>query len=62
MSDEVVPLFHPRQHRWIDHFRSDGARIEGTTAIGRATVGVLGFNDQRRLDLRAELAARGEFP
>lgn len=31
------------------------------TAIGRATVLVLGKNDARRLDLRAELLARREL-
>src|SRR5665647_856513 len=38
-----------------------GPRIEGLTAIGRATVLVLGMNDARRLDLRAELLARREL-
>jgi hypothetical protein len=41
--------------------RAWGSRIEGLTAIGRTTAVVLGMNDARRLDLRAELLARGEF-
>ena len=35
-----VRLFHPRRDRWHEHFAwsSDGLRIVGMTAIGRATV------------------------
>ncbi len=61
-TGEAGPLFHPRKDRWEDHFRVDGARIEGITPKGRATVRVLAMNDPRRLDLRAELLARGELP
>jgi HNH endonuclease len=41
LTQESTPLFHPRQQHWPDHFAwsLDGTRIEGTTAIGRATVG-----------------------
>ncbi|MBE7499352.1 MAG: HNH endonuclease [Verrucomicrobiales bacterium] len=59
-SGAVTPLFHPRRHRWEDHFRRDEARIEGRTAIGRTTVEVLCFNAPRRLRLRARLNASGE--
>jgi hypothetical protein len=60
-SGEVVPLFHPRRDRWTEHFLPHGVRIEGLTAIGRATVQVLGMNNPRRIELRAELLARGEL-
>jgi hypothetical protein len=60
-SGRIVPLFHPRRDRWTEHFAWRGPRIEGLTAIGRATVLVLGMNDARRLDLRAELLARREL-
>ena len=60
-SGEIVPLFHPRRDRWAEHFVLRGPRIEGLTAMGRTTVHVLGMNDARRLDLRAELLARGEL-
>lgn len=62
LTNEVVPLFNPRRVRWDDHFRLSGVQIEGTTASGRATVQVLAMNDSRRLDLRLELLARGDFP
>src|SRR5687767_14992739 len=37
----LTELFHPRKHRWGDHFIWDGILITGTTAIGRTTVQVL---------------------
>jgi len=58
---EIVPLFHPRRDRWAEHFVRRGLRIEGLTLIGQATVMLLGMNDARRIDLRAELSARGEL-
>lgn len=57
LTREVVRLFHPRQDRWAEHFVVRGIRIEGITALGRATVQVLAMNDARRLELRAELLA-----
>ena len=62
LTGQLVTLFHPRRHRWADHFRVRGVTIEGETAIGRATVHVLALNDTRRLELRTELLGRGEFP
>ena len=62
LAKNVIALFHPRRHRWRDHFRLREARIEGTTPVGRVTVSVLALNDARRLDLRRELAFRGDWP
>jgi hypothetical protein len=58
-DDRVVRLFHPRRHRWSDHFVFEGARINGLTPIGRATVQVLNMNDARRLEIRAEILKQG---
>ena len=60
VGGEVVSLFHPRQDEWETHFRMRGAQIEGLTAVGRATVGLLAMNDTRRLELRSELLLLGE--
>jgi hypothetical protein len=38
----------------------EGIRIAGRTTVGRATVHVLGFNDPRRLELRAEILRTGK--
>jgi len=42
-----VPLFDPRRQRWSQHFTwsSDGLRIIGLTATGRATVAALHLAD-----------------
>jgi len=46
LTGELTPLFHPRQQSWKDHFgwSEDGSRVEGKTAVGRATVLVLQMN------------------
>jgi hypothetical protein len=43
LTGAPVRLFHPRMDRWSGHFawRPDFLRIEGSTAIGRATVAVM---------------------
>ena len=47
LTDEEVPLFHPRRERWGDHFawNFDGSRIDGLTPVGRATVVTLRMNN-----------------
>jgi len=66
----TVPLFHPRHHRWSSHFSLRGNRgdagtsgivVEGLTPTGRATIHVLGLNDDFRRMLRARLVAEGLF-
>lgn len=54
-SGELVRLFHPRTDSWVEHFRVDGPRIVGITAIGRTTVQVLAVNAPDLLQLRMEL-------
>jgi hypothetical protein len=54
-SGELVRLFHPRTDLWAGHFRFEGARISGATAIGRATVQVLAMNAPDLLLVRLEL-------
>jgi hypothetical protein len=61
-SGEIVPLFHPRRDVWSDHFQYVLTRIVGLTSTGRATVLVLAMNDQRRMERRTQLLARGELP
>jgi 5-methylcytosine-specific restriction endonuclease McrA len=51
-GDSLVPLFHPRTMSWDDHFRLEGARIQGTTDIGRTTVFLLEMNADHQVDLR----------
>lgn len=61
-SGEIVPLFHPRQHKWEQHFRLDGAIIEGLTPTGRVTVNLLRMNDPERVEERKMLLRVGKYP
>lgn len=55
-------LFHPRRHRWEDHFRLEGAAIVPLTPEGRVTEFLLQLNDQERLDEREILISLGRYP
>jgi hypothetical protein len=57
-------LFHPRSQRWNAHFAfsSDGLRIEGKTASGRATVSLFEMNSARRRNARLLWLGIGIWP
>jgi 5-methylcytosine-specific restriction endonuclease McrA len=59
---KITPLFNPRRHTWATHFRWEGPRLVGRTAIGRVTVALLHINDEDRVELREVLIEQGEFP
>lgn len=63
-SNIMVPLYHPRNHRWADHFCWDTSllRIVGLTPVGRATIDALKLNRQEVCNLRAVLFLIGEHP
>lgn len=46
VTQTEVPLFHPQQQTWRDHFTwsEDAAEIVGITSIGRATIAALKMN------------------
>jgi len=48
LTGELVPLFHPRQQQWFEHFVWDeaGVSILGLTPVGRATVTALNMNNE----------------
>jgi 5-methylcytosine-specific restriction endonuclease McrA len=56
VTNHTVPLFHPRVHRWQDHFRWRGPVLEGTTDIGRATVLLLAINSPVQIATRLAVA------
>ncbi len=67
-TGEVARLFNPRKDLWAEHFklsvlkdRAGGIEIQGLTAIGRATVHVLGMNEEMRPRLRYELSLEGVY-
>jgi HNH endonuclease len=61
-TKQIIPLYHPRKHKWSRHFRWDGPRLVGLTPQGRATVIVLKINLDYRVDLRRGLIEEGVFP
>ena len=61
-SQDEVPLFHPRDDRWSEHFRWELERVVPLTPIGRATVGALAMNRPIILAIRQEEIARGRHP
>ena len=64
VDGQLVPLFHPRQHDWEDHFSwsEDFLEMIGLTAIGRATIVALKLNRQRVVNLRRAMYVLGEHP
>ena len=60
-TGDIVPLFHPRQQVWDDHFRISDAKIEGRTEVGNATARLLKMNEGDQIEIRAALFLRGEF-
>lgn len=40
-TGQLIELFHPRRHRWDEHFEWQGIYLVGKTPIGRVTVEVL---------------------
>lgn len=63
-SGELVPIYNPRIHIWLDHFewRDDFTQVEGTTAIGRATVVALHLNRPGLVNQRRLLRQVGQHP
>lgn len=53
LTGGVTELFHPRHHRWQDHFARLGIHLVGRTAIGRTTIRVLNMNSDDQLALRS---------
>jgi hypothetical protein len=54
VSGVEVPLFHPRQHRWSDHFGVDteSGELQSMTPIGRVTIARLDLNHPLQLTAR----------
>jgi hypothetical protein len=59
-----VPLFHPQQQSWADHFEWNEEAIEiiGLTPTGRATVDVLKMNRPQLLRVPQLWVKMGEHP
>lgn len=64
VSGKMTPLYHPRQHNWVDHFAwsENHLQIIGLTAVGRVTVTALKLNRPGLVNLRRALYAISEHP
>ena len=64
LSRRMIPLYHPRQHQWGDHFawNDDCTLIIGLTPTGRATVEAVCLNKSGLINLRRILYAIGNHP
>lgn len=64
LDQETVPLFHPQQQRWQDHFVWNEAATEivGLTPVGRATVAALKMNRLQLVRVRRMWVKMDEHP
>jgi hypothetical protein len=64
LSGLATPLFHPRHHRWQEHFAwsNGGVQLVGLTPVGRATVVALVMNNSALLAARQLWIAAGWHP
>jgi hypothetical protein len=60
-TGQLTPFYNPRGQKWKDHFNLDGARIIGTTSVGRVTVTILQVNHPDRISERERLIRAGKF-
>lgn len=64
LTGETTLLYHPRQHRWQDHFAWNEAatHLLGLTPIGRATISALNMNNPVIVTARVRWAGAGWHP
>lgn len=64
LTQQDVPLFHPVEQTWHDHFTWDEShtRIIGLTPSGRATIIVLQMNNPIVVQARARWVSAGWHP
>ena len=60
-TGEIIPLYHPRQDLWDEHFQLNNAEIVPLTDKGRVTVRLLQLNRPERLQERQLLIDAGIF-
>jgi hypothetical protein len=60
-TGELTRLFNPRHDRWEEHFRLQGPRFVGLTAVGRTSIWLLEMNSEILSSLRASLMREGRW-
>ncbi|KOR36489.1 MULTISPECIES: HNH endonuclease [Planktothricoides] len=58
-TGEIVPLYHPRQDSWPEHFYLKDAKINPLTAKGRVKVRLLQLNRPEKVQERQLLIEAG---
>ncbi len=58
-TEKIVPLYHPRQNTWREHFQLSGAEFMPLTAISRVTIRLLQLNRLDRIEERQLLLDAG---
>jgi HNH endonuclease len=58
-TEKIVPLYHPLQNTWREHFQLSGADFMPLTAIGRVTIRLLQLNRLDRVEERQLLLDAG---
>ena len=61
VTGQLVPLFHPRQQRWSEHFHFNEGQIVGLTSEGRVTVQILRMNEPEEVELRERRIRKGQW-
>lgn len=63
-TDQLAPLFHPRQMDWNQHFtwNEDATQMLGITPTGRATVALFQANREGVVNIRRVLVMMNEHP
>jgi hypothetical protein len=61
-TGEYVPLYHPRNDAWNDHFQwsEDALSVLPLTAVGRVTIARLQLNRRGAVNIRRALLALSE--
>ncbi|MCP4361691.1 MAG: HNH endonuclease [Chloroflexi bacterium] len=64
ITNEIAPLYNPRQDRWSEHFawKDNLLQIVGLTATGRTTIAAIQLNRPGLMNLRRALLAISEHP
>lgn len=64
VTNQSVPLFHPREMVWEKHFtwNEDVTQAIGITPVGRATIALLQINREGVVNMRRVLAIMGYHP
>jgi len=61
-GDQLIRFFNPRKDHWSDHFELSNHIILPKTDVAKATIKILGFNQEERLAERLNFLEAGYFP